>query len=103
MTGSRFKSATVSDPYVVAQREDGTIALFVGDTMKGTLSEVTVPLSEENQVSLMLAPPLSPFPLYVPVLTFACHPVILHLVRHLHRYLGHLHCPQGRVCRSGQG
>lgn len=51
-TGSRYKSATISDPYVVAQREDGTIALFVGDTMKGTLSEVTVPLSENNEVSL---------------------------------------------------
>lgn len=40
--GSQFRSATVSDPYVLAHLVDESTHLYAGDPVAGTLSRVPV-------------------------------------------------------------
>jgi hypothetical protein len=44
--GVRFIKATISDPYVLVHRDDGRLALFVGDTIRGKFEEVAIPLDK---------------------------------------------------------
>lgn len=45
-------SASIADPYLVIRREDGTVTLFVGDSVERTVAEATLPEGIELPNSL---------------------------------------------------
>lgn len=49
--GVSFVSASVSDPFIVAQRSDGVTVLFVGDLAQGKMIEETLIADGEEVLS----------------------------------------------------